>query len=131
MEHNLYDSVAAAVSLSPAARTASANGTGVDLVGWQTAVCVFSVGAWTDGSHTPKLQESADNTTFTDVAAADLEGAFTAITGAGQQNAIQVVGYKGSARYVRVATTVTGTTTGAVVGCAIVKSRPRHVGAIA
>lgn len=131
MEHNLYDSIAAVVSLNPAARTATANGTGVDLAGWETSVCLVSVGAWTDGTHTPKLQESADNSTFTDVAAADLEGSFTAIAGTGQQNAIQVVGYKGSKRYVRVVSTVTGATTGAVYGAAIVKGRPRHVGAIA
>lgn len=121
MLRDLKSNLAAAPSLNPAARTATANGTAVDLQGAKSALAVLSVGAWTDGTHTPKLQEGelADGSDAADVAADNLEGAFTAIAGAGQANAIQRVGYKGTKRYLRVVMTVAGATTGAVYGAAI------------
>lgn len=122
MEHNLYDSISASLTVNPGAKTADVTGTGVDLAGYETAVCHLQSGTKTDGTHTPKLQESSDNSTFTDVAAADLEGSFTAVA----SNAVQVVGYKGSSRYIRLFVTVAGATTGAVYGASIVKGRARH-----
>src|SRR5579875_3766008 len=52
---------------------------------------ILDVGAYTDGTHTPKLQDSPDNSTWTDVPAANNLGAFTAISGSGQQNTLQRV----------------------------------------
>lgn len=63
------------ILLAPAARTASANGASSDLKGYEGVAVVFLPGTITDGTHTPKLQESDDNSTFTDVAAADQLGA--------------------------------------------------------
>lgn len=104
-------------SLTPAARTASANGSGVDLQGFHGALAVVICGTRTDGTHTPSLEESDDNSTFTAVAAADMEGTFAAIaTGVNQR-----VGYKGRARYIRLVTTVSGATTGAVYGMGVVR----------
>jgi hypothetical protein len=110
MLKDLKSIVDVAQSLVPAARNASANGTGVDLSGYHAATAEVSIGALTDGTHTPKLQESSDNSTFTDVVAADLIGSFVA----GTANTIQRVGYIGSLRYIRVVMTVAGATTGAV-----------------
>jgi hypothetical protein len=115
----LYDSRSDQVvttSLAPAARTATANGTGVDLANAGSANVHVIVGAVTDGTHTPKLQESDDNSTFTDVAAADLNGTFAAIAA----NTTQKVGYIGAKRYIRVVSTVSGATTGGVYGAFIV-----------
>lgn len=109
-------------SLVPAARTASANGTGVDLKGYMGAVVVFAPGAITDGTHTPKLQESDDNATFSDVAADDQLGTLAALAA----NTVQRVGYRGAKRYVRAVVTVAGATTGGVYGAAVVRGYPHE-----
>ena len=80
-----------------------------------TAEILLSMGVFTgvDGSNymTPKLQES--NTTaegdFTDVAAADIDGAFTVVNSTAKDETIQRVAYRGSKRYVRAVLTYTGT----------------------
>lgn len=97
-------------SLAPAARTATANGTGVDLANREGAVVAFHSGTITDGTHTPKVQESDDNSTFSDVGAADQIGTLANIA----SNAIQEVGYIGTKRYIRAVVTVSGATTGGV-----------------
>jgi hypothetical protein len=122
---DLYHNILPAQSLAPQATTATRNGTGVDLQSYESASVQLSVGAWTDGSHTPKLQESSDNSAWSDVAASDQLGSFTAITGAGQASAEQIVGYVGSKRYIRAVVTVTGATTGAVIGASVIKGHPR------
>jgi hypothetical protein len=106
-------------SVLPLLRTASVNGSGVDLRGYDSAMASVHVGTITDGTHTPKIQESDDDSTYTDVAAADLEGAFTAATSSADDT-VQTVGYKGDARYIRVVVTAAGTTTGGNVGATIV-----------
>jgi len=95
----------------------------LDLAGFESAVVGFHIGEITgvDGSNylTPKLQES--NTTvdgdFTDVAEADIEGAFSVINSTSLDQVIQVVGYKGTKRYVRLFLDYTGTAiTAGIVG---------------
>lgn len=109
-------------TLFPAARTASANGTGVDLQGYQGAMAALTTGVITDGTHTVALEESDDNSVFTAVAAADLIGAFTALTtAASDDNSVQRVGYIGNKRYIRAAVTVAGATTGGIYGVTIVR----------
>jgi hypothetical protein len=98
-------------SLVPINRTAAANGTGVDTLGFNSASVVFSTGA-IGGTASPtftfEVQESADNTTFTAVADADLRGTEPVVTVA---NTVAQVGYIGNKRYIRAALkTVSGTT---------------------
>ncbi|MDX9690358.1 MAG: hypothetical protein EOM37_04840 [Proteobacteria bacterium] len=120
-QRDLYHNVAATLSLSPAARvTGTANGTAADLRGFGSAVATVSFGSYTDGTHTPKLQHSDDNVTFTDATATELQGAFAALSGAGGANKVQNVGYIGNKRYVRVVITTTGATTGALSGANII-----------
>lgn len=108
-------------SLTPAARTATANGTGVDISGFHSAEVAFVVGTITDGTHTPSVQESDDNSAFTAVAAADLIGTLAALaTGANQR-----VGYRGTKRYLRAVSTVAGATTGGVYAGVVVRSDAR------
>lgn len=104
-------------SIAPAAHTASINGAGVDIKGFDGVVVSFVVGARTDGTHTPKVQESDDNSAFTDVAAADLEGTLAALAA----NTNQRVGYKGGKRYLRAVSTVAGATTGAVYAGTVIR----------
>lgn len=109
-------------SLQPAARTASANGTGVDVGSYSNIIAVCNVGTRTDGTHTFSLEDSADNSSFAAVAAGDQIGTFSAITSSTQQ---QVVGYIGTKRYIRVVITVAGASTGALSSAHIVAAGAR------
>ncbi len=126
MERDLKSRVDVAASLQPAARAASGTGSGVDLRGYDSAFGIFAVGAWTDGTHTPKLQESDVDVagSYTDVGTADLQGSFTAVSGTAAQNAVQRVGYIGFKRYVRGFITVAGGTTGAVESFHVMRGHP-------
>lgn len=98
-------------SLAPAARVATANGVGVDLRDFDSAMVAIDAGvaAGTTPSFTFEVQESDDNVTYTAVADTDLDGTEPAITGANDEQ-IHLIGYKGVKRYIRVAiTAVTGT----------------------
>lgn len=122
-----------AVSIAPVVRTANTavNGTGVDLQGYEGAYALVHFGTYTDGTHTPKLQESDDNSSFSDVAAGDLLGAFTAAAAAGAANTVQKVGYKGGKRYIRVVLTTAGATSGAGSAALVVRGRARRIGTAA
>jgi hypothetical protein len=106
-------------SLAPGAiRTATPTTVGVDLAGFNAAVCVIQVGAVTDGTHTPVLHESDDNSSFSAVAAADLNGSFTALAA----NTNQRVGYIGRKRYIKPVITVTGSpSTGAYYSAGVIR----------
>jgi hypothetical protein len=122
MLRDLKNMLSLSQSLAPKARTASENGAVVDTQGAKSVMAVIASGAYTDGTHTPKLQEGdvSDGSDAADVAAGDLEGAFTAIAAGGDANKMQKVGYKGSKRYVRLVMTCAGTTSGALSGGCIV-----------
>lgn len=113
-------------SITPIVRTANVavNGTSANLQGYGAAMAVIEYGAWTDGTHTPKLQESSDNSTFTDVAASDQLGTFVVLSGAGQQNTVTRAGYIGSLQYIRVVLTTAGATAGAGSSAIIVRGVP-------
>ncbi len=116
---DIKSNVDAVKSIDPATYNSDQTGAGVDLRDYDAAMAVVQSGALTDGTHTPKLQESDDDVSYTDVAAADLEGSFAPIAA----NAVQRVGYRGTKRYVRVFVTSSGTT-GAVYGASIVRGTP-------
>lgn len=122
---DLESAISSALSFNPAARTATANGTGVDLQNFMAAAVIVSIGAITDGTHTLKLQDSPDNSTFTDVAAANLSGSFTALTSGSTAGTTQEVSYLGNQRYIRAVTTVAGATTGGVYSVVVIRAYPR------
>lgn len=108
-------------SIDVGAKTATATGSAVDLAGCDGAMAVFAAGTVTDGTHTPKLQDSPDNSTFTDVPASTQIGTLAAIA----SNTVQKCSYVGAQRYLRGVITVSGATTGAVEGCYIVTGNQR------
>ena len=118
---DMKNNVDAAKSINPAVYNSNPPLTGVDIRGFDSAMAVIQSGALTDGTHTPKLQESDDNSTYTDVAAADLEGTLANISA----DAVQRIGYKGAKRYVRVFVTSNGTT-GAIYGAVILRGVSHH-----
>ncbi len=118
---NLLDE---AITLAPAARTASANGTGVDLAGYESATVVVVTGTITDGTHTIEVQDSDDDSTYTAVDDGLLIGTEPAI-GVADDNKVYEIGYRGAKRYLRAATTVSGATTGGVYGATIRRGHAR------
>lgn len=111
-------------SLGPAAYTSTQTGTAIDLADINENEVALVPGTWTDGTFAPKLTESADNTTYNDVTAADQVGTFANVTGTASAT-VQRVSYIGSKRYIKPVITVTGSpTTGMVFGVqAITRAR--------
>lgn len=102
-------------------RNASVNGTGVDLQGYDGALVVINADTITDGTHTPKIQDSDDNSSFADAAAGDQVGtALVAITA----SSVQKIAYVGAKRYIRVVVTVAGATTGGKYNAVVVRGYP-------
>lgn len=96
---DLVSNIGIVAAIAPAVLTATNTPAGIDLLGFNSAALVIHTGAIAgSGNFTPKLQESDDNTNFTDVAAGDLIGTFPAALVAA--SAIKV-GYKGTKRYIR------------------------------
>lgn len=123
MMYDLRNNIDAVTSAVPVVRNATVNGTGVDLGDFNAAVVIFQAGAITDGTHVPSVQESVDNSVWTNTAAADLEGALANIT----TNSIQRIGYKGTRRFIRAVVTVTPGATGGVYGAIVLRSAGRHL----
>ncbi|PWR19144.1 hypothetical protein [Zavarzinia compransoris] len=115
-------------SLAPAVRTAGATGSAVDLRGFDAASVLVHAGAYTDGTHTPGLEASADGIAYDDVAAGHLIGAFAAISSGAGANTVQQVGYAGPARYLRAKLTIAGATGGAAAGITILRHRTARAG---
>lgn len=88
--------------------TATANGGGVDVAGFEGDM-VFtldsSAGGGADNTMDVKLQDSDDNVTFTDVAG----GAFTQVTNAGPAFESLIVKGDGLKKWVRAVETINGT----------------------
>ena len=106
------------VALAYALRTASVNGATIDLKDFGSVMFLIQEGAFTDGVHTLKLQDSDDGSAWSDVAAIDLHGAFAVLSALG---VTQRVGYRGPKRFVRLVITVTGASTGAASNALAVK----------
>jgi len=109
MNHNVYDSVKALYSHRPVTATASANGTGVDTIGYQDAMLTLEVGTVSGTSPTLaiKLQESDDNSSFSDVTGATL----TTVTATGNSQIMRISNLNTTRkRYLRAVATIGGTT---------------------
>jgi hypothetical protein len=107
---DLKSNIKPVMSLVPATRNAAANGTGVDLSGYNAASVVFAngaIGGTASPTFTFEVQESDDNATFTAVADKDIRGVEPVVTAANQVSQVAYLGYK---RYIRaVVKTVAGT----------------------
>ena len=119
---DLKNNIGVVQSLAPAARSSDADGTGVDLQGFESATIVIDMGA--EGitlSSTNKieieLEHSDDNSTFTDVtssadvigATPDSNGVIATFDDQAEAPAIASVGYIGGKRYIRAVANFSGT----------------------
>ena len=77
--NDLKNHIDAVNSIDPDDYIATVNGLGIDLQSFEGSAVVFSVGTVTDGTHTPKIQESADNSTWNDVATVDQGGVLSVL----------------------------------------------------
>jgi len=134
MRTTVYNSVLVQQTVTAANRTnGTVNGTAIDLwsntVGdqvFRSALAVVQTGTITDGTHTVEVQESDDNSSFTAVADADLQGTEPAI-GAANDNVVYEIGYRGTKRYIRVTVVTSGATTGGTFGAVLVLGIPRRL----
>lgn len=108
---SLYANLKFLASLIPATRTASANGSAVDTLGYNDAVVMINAGdidtASGDETYAFKVQESDDGSTGW----ADITGATASVTA---DNDVKLIAVKnlntGRKRYLRVVATLGGTT---------------------
>lgn len=119
--------------------TATETSSGVDLKGYSSATVLCSIGAMTNAANSPTpswtfaLEESDDDSTYTDVAEADIlldygnndgsvtSGVFATVDAASEDAANYSVGYIGSSRYIRVVATAADTPGNTPVAVNVIK----------
>jgi hypothetical protein len=129
VRRSLYNNTRAVQALAVATRATAAtvNGNTVDLnldkQNFRNALVVIHTGTITDGSHAVAVQESDDAATWTDAPAESLSGALPTM-GAADSDSVFEIGYLGSRRYVRVAATTSGATSGGTFGAMALLGQP-------
>ncbi len=107
---SLYDGIKALFSVRPQAATATVTGGGVDTQGYNSAMAVLEVGAVSGTTPTldVKIQDSADNVSFADVAGLT----FTQVTASNNSQVLRIDGLNTPQhrRYLRAVGTIGGTT---------------------
>jgi len=136
---DLSNNVVAVVGTVPAVVTADANGTGVDLQGFESAMVIVNTGIEGDTlSGSVKfdfiLEESDDNSTYTAVTSStsvtetsvDSSGIFLTLDANGETPQIKQIGYIGGKRYIRCKIDATGThSNGTPMSIEIIKCNPQ------
>jgi hypothetical protein len=131
---DLYSDFRATSVIKPqsVSNDATGNGTGTDLLGYEGALMICSVGAvgaLFDASnfYTIKFLESANNVVFSAIADTDLVGGnnTVVIDANAEANSVHQRGYIGTARYVTVTIDCTGTLT-APATALVIKGFPIH-----
>jgi hypothetical protein len=135
---DLSNNVVAVVGTVPAVVTADANGTGVDLQGFESAMVIVNTGIEGDTlSGSVKfdfiLEESDDNSTYTAVTSStsvtetsvDSSGIFLTLDANGETPQITQIGYIGGKRYIRCKIDATGThSNGTPMSIEVIKGNP-------
>ena len=127
---DIYHNVLVSQHLSPVVSTATKTSTAIDLQGYNSAEVLFAIGLATDtlsGSiyWTLKLQHSDDDSTYTDLVAADLNSpSLTVVIDASTKDRTSYsFGYQGNKRYLKGLATPTGThSTGTPIGILSLRS---------
>jgi hypothetical protein len=120
-------SVGVAIALTAVADGEDVTGVAIDRQGSDGLEIIFQVGAYTDGSVTPLIEESDDDVTYTAVADANLTNteASAVLSAAG----VSSIGYVGWKRYVK-ASAVTAAGSTLSVGATYVKYGLRLEGVV-
>lgn len=128
---DLVSNVGPVASIAPDTnRTATTEGAGVDIRGFESATVLFQFGVVTDGTWTPSIEESDDNVSFAAAPAGAVLGTLTAVTSSSDET-VQKAGYRGGKPYIRAVVTETvASTTGAKFAALVVRGHP-HVAPVA
>tara|TARA_Y100001973_G_C5177698_1_gene323053 strand:+ start:633 stop:1067 length:435 start_codon:yes stop_codon:yes gene_type:complete len=138
MARDISNRTVAVATQVPAVVTSDANGTGVDLQGFESAMVVVNTGAEGDTlSGSVKfdfiLEDSDDDSTYTAVTSStsvtegsvDSSGIFLTLDANGETPQISQIGYIGGKRYIRCKIDATGThSNGTPMGVVVVKGNP-------
>ena len=138
MARDISNRTVAVATQVPAVVTSDANGTGVDLQGFESAMVVVNTGAEGDTlSSSVKfdfiLEDSDDDSTYTAVTSStsvtegsvDSSGIFLTLDANGETPQISQIGYIGGKRYIRCKIDATGThSNGTPIGVVVVKGNP-------
>lgn len=125
---DLKNNLSVASTIEPAGHTATATGTAVDLLGYQSALVVISTGTF--GASTDfgfEVQESdASGSGFAAVASDDLIGTEpTGVQATGDlDNTVYRIGYIGTKRYIRVVATKGSGSNACPFGVNVVRGHP-------
>lgn len=120
VDRDLTGQVTVYTSIRPKAlTTATHTGSTVDLGSFGACRMYFSVGAWTNGTHTLTFEKSNNNSAWSACTNADFIGTATTVVvdGTPDQNTIYAFEYGGTARYLR-AKCVSGSAAAGVPGTA-------------
>lgn len=124
---SLYTESLSRMALQSAARTnGTSNGTSVDLGvfgnDFRSALFVVTTATITDGTHAVTVQESADASSWVAVPADRVQGTLPSIGSADDNVVFEFGVIAGTAQYLRVVATTTGSTTGGVFSAVAVLS---------
>ena len=117
---NTLSRVTDAVLFAPAVRTASANGTGVDITDYEGVgmIVLTSTAEAATGTMDLTLQDSPDNSTWSAVTLID--GAFTQVTNAGTSQQIRRFDVNAAQKFIRGVQTVAGGSPSATAAVAFI-----------
>ena len=137
---DLANSLKVLNTINPVVGTSDANGTGLDLQGYESAMVVVPTGIEGDTlSASVKidfiLEESSDDSTYTAVTsntsvtdgAVDGSGIFSTLDANAETPQISTIGYIGGSRYIGVKADFTGThSNGTPIAAQVILGTPRH-----
>jgi hypothetical protein len=118
---SIYTNYKVTQLIDPATLTADTNSSSVDMQGYNECLLLVNCGESGDTLASDlkwefEVEESADDSTFTDVADADLinyvagtnDGCFAVVDAAAEDDARYITAYRGTSRYVRVVANAVG-----------------------
>lgn len=122
MSHSVKENIKQAFTLRPQAATASANGTGVDTLGYDSAMITLEVGTVSGTAPTldVKMQHSDDNSSFSDISGAT----FTQVTASNASKTLNLSLGGARKRYIRAVATIAGTTPNFALAVNVLLGRP-------
>lgn len=130
MRRSVYNECVARPALAQATRTNGAvNGITVDRHynsnAFRSAMFVVQTGTLTDGSIAVTMEDSPDNSAWTAVPSASIQGTLPTIALTDDDKTFEV-GYVGPQRYVRIVATTSGATSGGLFGAVCVMTGARR-----
>jgi allantoicase len=115
-----------ALNIQAISSNTTVTGVSIDTKGFESATFAIQSATLTDGTYTPEVQESDDNSTFTAVADDFLIGTeANAVFVATDDNKVKTIGYAGKKRYLKLTLTSTGVTSGGTLGATAILGHPK------